>query len=390
MSLNQVKTQLKILHPQDLNPRVCVVVGTRPGIVMFSPIIRELERRGVDFFVLHTGQHYSHNMDGVLFSDLSLKKPKYRLESVQNCRYHGEQTAEMLKGIEEVLLEERPRVVLVGGDANTNLSGALAARKLRLTVAHVESGERSFDWSMPEEHNRVIIDHISDYLFATGEKARGNLLREGVRGRIIISGNPIVDACYENLELARRRDAPKRFNVAPKQFVLVTLHREENTDDRTRLGRALAAVQAIGAELRLPVLMFAHPRTSKRIEELGLAGAIHKSLRIEEPVGYLDFLDLVASAALVCTDSGGVQQEACILKSPTLTLRDNTEWTETIEMGANVLVGVDPRSAVEGALIMIQKHGNWAQPFGDGTAASQIVSTVLNEIARHQPCESYS
>lgn len=379
--MTQGKVQLKILHPEDLNARVCVVIGTRPGIVMFSPIIRELKKCGVDFFVLHTGQHYSHNMDGVLFADLSLTAPKYRLESVQYCKYHGEQTAEMLRGIEKILLDERPRVVLVGGDANTNLAGALAARKLHLTVGHIEAGERSFDWSMPEEHNRVMIDHISDYLFATAEKSRNNLTREAVRGRIVVSGNPIVDACYQNLELARRRCAPERFGAARKQYILVTLHREENTDQPARLKSALNAMHAVGVDLGLPVLLFAHPRTRKRIQELGFAGELGNGLRIEEPAGYLDFLDLLASAALVCTDSGGVQQEACIVKTPALTLRDNTEWTETVDMGANVLVGVDPSAAVAGARIMIRKQGDWAQPFGDGTAAKQIVGTVMDEIA---------
>src|SRR5215469_5276386 len=196
---------LKVLRPDQLESKICVVIGTRPGIVMFSPIIRELERRAVDFFVVHTGQHYSYNMDRVLFEDLGLKEPGCRLETVRFCTYHGEQTAEMLKGVEQILLEHRPKLVLVGGDANTNLAGALAARKLHLKVGHVEAGERSFDWSMPEEHNRVIIDHISDYLFATGEKARANLLREGIRGEIHITGNPIVDACYQNLEIASQR-----------------------------------------------------------------------------------------------------------------------------------------------------------------------------------------
>jgi UDP-N-acetylglucosamine 2-epimerase (non-hydrolysing) len=379
--LSQSKAHLKILHPEDLNPRVCVVIGTRPGIVMFSPIIRQLEQSGTDFFVLHTGQHYSENMDGILFNDLALKRPKYRLESVQFCKFHGEQTAEMLKGIEEILLEERPKFVLVGGDANTNLAGALAARKLQLKVGHVEAGERSFDWSMPEEHNRVIIDHISDYLFATGEKSKSNLMREAIRGTVVVSGNPIVDACYQNLEFARGRQAPERFGVTPKQFVLVTLHREENTDHPSRLKSALAATRAVGEELGMPVIMFAHPRTRKRIDDLGFSSEAGKGMRLEEPVGYLDFLDLLASAALVCTDSGGVQQEACILKTPSLTFRDNTEWTETVELGANILVGVDPAAAVEGARIMIRKQGNWNQPFGDGAAAKHIVDAVLNELA---------
>ena len=372
--------KLKILLPEELRSRVCVVLGTRPGIVMFSPIIRELERRGADFFVIHTGQHYSYNMDRVLFDDLSLKEPSYRLETVQFCSYHGEQTAEMLKGIEQVLLQERPKLVLVGGDANTNLAGALAARKLHLQLGHIEAGERSFDWSMPEEHNRVIIDHISDYLFATGEKARLNLLAESVRGEIFITGNPIVDACYQNLKIARRRHTAEHFGVCDKGYVLVTLHREENTDNAERLKGALDALQAIGHELHLKVLMFAHPRTRRRIEEFGFSATALDGIQIEEAVGYLDFLDLLASAALTCTDSGGVQQEACILKVPTITLRDNTEWTETLEIGANVLVGVDRLAALKGAHKMINAPREWAQPFGDGASARHIIDLVQSRV----------
>lgn len=368
--------RVKVLSPDQLEAKICVVIGTRPGIVMFSPIIRELERRSTDFFVIHTGQHYSYNMDRALFEDLRLKEPDYRLDIVQFCIYHGEQTAEMLRGVEQILLERRPKLVLVGGDANTNLAGALAARKLHLKVGHIEAGERSFDWSMPEEHNRVIIDHISDYLFATGEKARANLLRESIRGEIYVTGNPIVDACYQNLEIAQRRRTPERFGVRAKGYVLVTLHREENTDNAERLSSALDAIQAVGRELGLTVLMFAHPRTRQRIEGFGLSASRLDGVRIEEALGYLDFLDLLASAALVCTDSGGVQQEACILRLPCITLRDNTEWTETIEIGANMLVGVDPHAAVKGARKMIQVSGNWHQPFGDGASARRIADHI--------------
>jgi UDP-N-acetylglucosamine 2-epimerase (non-hydrolysing) len=372
---------LKVLHPDQLESKICVVIGTRPGIVMFSPVIRELEQCTTDFFVIHTGQHYSYNMDRALFEDLKLKEPSHRLETVQFCTYHGEQTAEMLKGIERILLEQRPKIVLVGGDANTNLAGALAARKLHVKVGHIEAGERSFDWSMPEEHNRVIIDHISDYLFATGEKARANLLREGVRGEIFVTGNPIVDACHQNLEIARRRCAPERFGVDAKGYVLVTLHREENTDNAERLSSALEAIEAVGLDLGLTVLMFAHPRTRQRIEGFGLSACRSDCVRIEDPVGYLDFLDLLASAALVCTDSGGVQQEACILRVPAVTLRDNTEWTETLDIGANMLAGVNPQAVVAAARKMVNATREWPQPFGDGAAARHIVEVAQRQLA---------
>jgi len=374
--------QLKILHENELRKKVCVVLGTRPGIVMFSPIIRELERRKLDFFIIHTGQHYSYNMDRRFFEDLKLPEPAYRLDTVRFCRFHGEQTAEMLKGCEQVLLQEKPKLVLVGGDANTNLAGALAARKLHVRVGHVEAGERSYDWRMPEEHNRVMIDHISDYLFATGEKAQANLLREHVRGKIFITGNPIVDACYQNVELARERDTVTKLGVEPRGYILMTLHREENVDNRDRLIGVLEGLRLLADEFGYPILFLVHPRTRKRLKEFDLLEMVKavKGLRLEEPVGYLDFLNLLQSAALVLTDSGGVQQEACILGIPCVTLRENTEWVETLEIGANVLAGVEPEAILRGVERMMKVAGGWSNPFGDGRSAERIIDIIEGEV----------
>jgi UDP-N-acetylglucosamine 2-epimerase (non-hydrolysing) len=375
---------IKVLSDHELRPTVSVIVGTRPGIVMFAPIINALRRHHVRHFVLHTGQHYSPNMDSQFFEDLNLPAPEYKLQNVSTQRTHGGQTAAMLEGIESVLLEQRPRFVLVGGDANTNLAGALAARKLRMAVGHVEAGERSFDWRMPEEHNRRIIDHISDHLFATGQIAVDNLKRESVHGKITVTGNTIVDASLQHLKLAMNRsDALERFALRPGAYALLTTHREENVDFRENLEGALQGVSDAATRSGLPVLFLAHPRTLKRLKEFDLSGwaASLPGIRIADAVGYLDFLNLIARSRLVFTDSGGVQQEACIHRVPCVTLRENTEWTETLEEGANRLAGTEPGRIVRAAEDALGIERNWSVPFGDGRAADYIVDVVRAVIA---------
>lgn len=377
--------KLKILREDELQERVAVVLGTRPGIVMLSPIIRELERRDLEYFVVHTGQHYSPNMDRQFFEDLNLPDPHYKFEHVQHCQYHGEQTAEMLKGCEQVFLKEKPKVVLVGGDANTNLAGALAARKLHIRVGHIEAGERSYDWRMPEEHNRVLIDHISDFLFTTNEKGRQNLQKDGVLGQIFITGNPIVDAVHQNLKIAEEISRIlEAINLEDHNYFVLTLHREENVDIRERLEGVLKGLQEVGTHFQIPIIFPAHPRTLRRLQEFNLlkrAQAV-KHLRIHEAIGYLDFLKLIAHAQLVFTDSGGVQQESCILRVPCVTLRDNTEWTETLEIGANTLAGTDPKRIVAGAEEMVRASRAWPNPFGDGQAAKRILDIIEQELRR--------
>lgn len=377
------KLELKILHEDELKEKVGVVVGTRPGIVMFSPIIRELECRKMDFFVIHTGQHYSYNMDGTFFEELNLKKPQYKFDTVQYCKLHGEQTAEMLKNCEKALIKESPKIVLVGGDANTNLAGALAARKLRIKVGHVEAGERSYDWRMPEEHNRRMIDHISDCLFVTNKKGKENLLKENIQGNIFITGNTIVDAVYQNSRIAEEKSQIlKEFELKSQNYFLLTLHREENVDSKKNLKAALQGIEMVLQKFDKDIIFLAHPRTQNRIKEFNLEERAKniKGLEIKDAVGYLDFLKLLANAELVFTDSGGVQQESCILKVPCVTLRDNTEWVETLDINANILSGVTPQNIVESVEKMLKVNRNWENPFGDGTAAKKIVDIVEQEV----------
>lgn len=375
---------LKILTGSELQKRVAVVIGTRPGIVMFSPIIRELARRQVPFFTIHAGQHYSYNMDRQFFQDLNLPDSDYKLEEVKNCKLHGEQTARMLEGIEKILLQEKPRIVIVGGDANCNLAGALAARKLRIMVAHLEAGERSYDWRMPEEHNRRIIDHISEFLFATNEKSRQNLLKEQVQGEIFITGNPIVDAALQNQRIATEKsDILKRFDLTSKKYFILTTHREENVDSKDNLENIISGMGLVAERIGMPIVFLAHPRTKNRLEQFGLLNRIKgiPNFLLKDAVGYLDFLFLLAKAQLSFTDSGGVQQESCILKRPCVTLRENTEWIETVDSGVNILAGTNPAKILAGAKKMVKFAGPWPQPFGAGKSAAQIVAHLRNKLA---------
>lgn len=371
--------EIKTFQQNELGRQIAMVVGTRPGIVMFAPIIKELRDRRIDHLIIHTGQHYSPNMDGQFFDDLNLPQPDYRIEGVAEKRTHGGQTAKMLEGIESVLMERKPRLLLVGGDANTNLAGALAARKLHIQVGHVEAGERSFDWRMPEEHNRRIIDHVSDYLFTTGEKGKKNLENERVQGKIFITGNTIVDASLQHLEIARQKsDALSRFGVTPQQYGVMTSHREENVDVKENLAGAMKGVADASKKLGIPILFLAHPRTIKRLKEFGLYdwAASLDGLKLSEAVAYMDFLNLLANAGMAFTDSGGVQQEAYIHKVPCVTLRENTEWTETIDNGGNRLAGCVPDVIAAKAVEARDAECSWRPIFGEGDAAKKIVDIV--------------
>jgi UDP-N-acetylglucosamine 2-epimerase (non-hydrolysing) len=378
-------TNLKILAEKDLTDKICVVVGTRPSIIMFSPIIRELERQKLNYFVIHTGQHYSYNMDRKFFEDLELKEPEYKLDTVKNCHFHGEQTAEMLKGTEKILIKEKPKVVLVGGDANTNLAGGLAARKLHIKLGHVEAGERSGDWRMPEEHNRIMLDHISEYLFVTNEKSKKNLVADNVKGEIFITGNPIVDAAYQNLNLAQQKSkALKDYSLDSQSYFLLTLHREENVDNKENLANVIEGMRLVYNRFGRKIIFFAHPRSQRRMREFGLekAATAIKGLEIKDAVGYIDFLFLLKQSLLVLTDSGGVQQESCILRVPCVTLRENTEWTETLDMGANMLSGVLPQRISDCVSSMLESNRTWTNPFGDGKTAVKIIRIIKKDLQK--------
>jgi len=354
--------------------RVAVVLGTRPEIIKMSPIIREFERRGLDYFILHTGQHYSYNLDQVFFDQFNLPRPKYNLEVGSGT--HAEETGRMLIGIERVLLREKPDVVLVEGDTNTVLAGALAAVKLGIAVGHVEAGLRSFDREMPEEINRVLTDHISDFLFAPTEKARENLLREGISDdKIFVTGNTIVDAVFQNLKLINEQsNILNDLGVVDGEYFLVTVHRQENVDNKERFRGILEGLRLVRKEFGFPVIYPIHPRAEKRMKEFDLSA---EDLTLIDPVDYLSFLYLESRARLILTDSGGIQEEACILRVPCVTLRYSTERPETIEVGANVLAGTNPVEIVEKVKFMLDRKREWINPFGDGRAGLRIVEILM-------------
>jgi len=336
-----------------------------------SPVIRELENQHLNYFILHTGQHYSYNMDKVFFKQLKIPEPKYNLNVGSGT--HAEETGKMLIGIENILRAEKPDIILVEGDTNTVLAGALAACKLMIRVGHVEAGLRSYDREMPEEINRLLTDHVSDYLFAPTEKAKENLLKEGIsENKIFITGNTIVDAVLQNIKLAEDKNSP-----LPNEYFLATLHRQENVDNEKRLKNIIKGLELVAKETKTPIIYPIHPRTKKKIVELN----IHvKKIKLLEPLDYLAFLKLLRNTKLVFTDSGGVQEEACILKVPCVTLRYNTERPETLEVGSNVLAGTEPKQILKKAMLMIYAKRNWSNPFGDGQSSKKIVSIIKGRL----------
>lgn len=355
--------------------KLAIVLGTRPEILKLTPVIRACQRRDVPFSLIHTGQHYSDEMDAVFFDVLGLPAPTHNLDVGSGS--HAQQTARMLLELEPLLLDGEFDVVVVQGDTNTVLAGALAASKLDVELAHVEAGLRSFDRQMPEEVNRRLTDHVSDYLFAPTAASKQNLRDEGLPDeRIYVTGNTIVDTVLQNRRLAADRSTVlDDLDVRDREFVLLTAHRAENVDDPERFAGILEGVARFAAERNAVAVYPIHPRARKQLAAFDIA--VPDEIRLIDPLGYLDFLALEDAASLVFTDSGGVQEEACILGTPCVTVRDTTERPETVENGANVLAGVDPDDIVAAARRMVRAVPDWEMPFGDGTAGEQIVSILV-------------
>ena len=363
--------------------RICILLGTRPEIVKMSPIIRECVRRGIDHYTIHTGQHYSYDMDRIFFDQLELEEPRYNLNVGSGP--HGQQTGRMLAGIEKILIEDKPDILLVQGDTNTVLAGALAAAKLNIPIGHVEAGLRSFDRSMPEEVNRVIADHVSDLLFATSVTSQANLLAEGIDERkVIITGNTIVDAVKQNLEISERTVGRTlaSMGLVKGRYVLATLHRQENVDSIERLRSIMVGLEGVSLTLGREVILPMHPRTSKNMASFGLV--VPHGIRIIEPLGFLEFLQLESNASLVLTDSGGVQEESCIFGVPCVTMRSNTERPETVEVGANVIAGVESANIIRCADDMNRNRRQWKCPLGNGDAAHRIIDIISERQAEPQ------
>ncbi len=353
---------------------IAIVVGTRPEIIKMAPVVRACIERGAPFLLLHTGQHYSFELDGVFFRELELPPPHHNLEVGSGSQAY--QIGAIVSAMEPVLARERPDVLLVEGDTNSVLAAGLAAHKLGIRVGHVEAGLRSYDRTMPEEINRILTDHLSDHLFAPTEHARAILRGEGVaESRIHVTGNTVVDELLRQRERARAPGLLARFGVTPGGYALATVHRAENVEHEVRLRGIFAGLAETGRSLGIPVLAALHPRTAQKLDSLGLA--VDGPVRRLPPLGYLEFLGLQAEAALVLTDSGGLQEEACCLKVPCVTLRDNTERPESVEVGANVLAGAESGRIASNTRAMAVKPRDWPNPFGDGRSGARIVDILL-------------
>ncbi len=366
--------------------KILSVVGARPNFMKIAPIVRELLRRGVPHRLVHTGQHYDAAMSGDFFRDLAIPPPEISLGVGSGT--HAEQTAHVMLALEAHLLAERPDVVLVVGDVNSTVAAALTAAKLGIAIAHVEAGLRSFDRSMPEEINRLVTDALADLLFVTEPSGVENLCREGVaQERIHLVGNVMIDTLLAHLPRARALDTPGRLGLVPGGYALVTLHRPSNVDDAEVFAGILGALGQLAR--RVPVIFPVHPRTRKRVEAIGAAGIFREpagplppgatGLWWLPPSGYLEFLALQAAAALVLTDSGGVQEETTALGVPCLTLRANTERPVTVGEGTNIIVGVDPSRIVEAATTILEgrRRPGRVPALWDGHAAERIVAILL-------------
>lgn len=379
--------------------KVVNIVGARPQFIKLAPVLKAIEKHNKDNraqkiqeVLIHTGQHYDYEMSGVFFEELGLKSPDYNLGVGSGL--HGYQTGEMLKRIEEVVLKEKPDLAIVYGDTNSTLAGGLAAAKLHIPLAHVEAGLRSYNRLMAEEHNRVLTDHMSDFLFCPTETSVKNLQNEGFKniinsGKLIqknyrLPGNqevPVVintgdvmyDAVFLYGELAQEKSSIlDKLSLSTKNYALATIHRAENTDSSENLKsifKGLRDISQKGLKMVLPI----HPRTQKRIREIGIET---EGLLLIDPVSYLDMLVLEENAKLIITDSGGVQKEAFFFKVPCITVRDETEWPETVEYGWNMLIGKDLNKIAMKA----SSAGKSGCPYGDGNASDRILWLIINGI----------
>lgn len=363
------------------------VVGARPQFVKLAPFCRAVEEHNrlfpnqqIEHQILHTGQHYDREVAGVFFEQMKIPPAKYNLGTGSGS--HGTQLARMLARMEPILCSQKPDWVVIYGDTNSTLAGALLAARLNLPLAHVEAGCRSGDLSQPEEQNRIIADHFSRVLFVSSERGREALHREGIgvagdplKRRVILVGDILLDALLQNSEGADEDDQMRleEFGLKTKSYYLLTLHRAENTDNAERLSGILQGVSG----LEMPVLFPVHPRTRRVLTERGIS--LNGNLRPVEPQGYLETLTFQRHARKILTDSGGVQKEAFYLGVPCITLRDHTEWVETVEAGANRLVSAD--AAEIRAAATEDRQGNWThfKPYGNGNTAAQIVAELAKE-----------
>ena len=365
--------------------KIATILGTRPEIIKMAPIIDEISKRDIEQIIIHTGQHYDKEMSDNFFNDLEIPLPDYNIQVGSGT--HGKQTGLMMKGIEEVLLDEKPDIVLIQGDTNAVLAGALVASKLHIAVGHVEAGLRSFDMTMPEEINRRVADVCSTMYFIPTEESAINLLAEGFsRKNLLITGNTVVDACFRHLEIAKKRgfeeESLANLDIENMDNILtLTMHRAENVDVKERVINIIDALKELSD---MNVIFPIHPRTKNTLQNFGLFDELNNlnHVHVIKPLGYLDFLQLTSASTLILTDSGGLQEEAITLNVPALTLRYNTERPETVTAGGNILVGSDKDAILKNAIKILNdsefadKMKNAPNPYGLGDSARAAVDAI--------------
>lgn len=368
------------MDQQQNSVRILNIVGARPNFMKIAPIHRLMQTsHRLNATLVHTGQHYDEKMSRIFFHDLNLPEPDIYLGCGSGS--HAQQTGAIMIALERIIQELRPHLVLVVGDVNSTLAAALVASKLQIRIAHVEAGLRSFDRSMPEEINRVVTDCLADFLFVTEESGRQNLIDEGIDpNKIFFVGNVMIDSLMSHLQRAQQSPILNHLGLNHQPYALLTLHRPSNVDDRQTFDRILSALEQIAT--RVPIVFPIHPRSRKMLTQFQFDWRIERAanLRLIEPLGYLDFLQLMRNASLVLTDSGGIQEETTVLGIPCLTLRRNTERPVTVELGTNVLVGMDTDRIVHESFKILDGQSRQGQipPLWDGQAARRIVS-ILEE-----------
>ena len=356
---------------------IAILIGTRPELIKMAPVMRSLTEQKVSFCFIHSNQHYSKQMDEVFIKELKLKKPDFNLHVGSSS--HATQTGRIMEGVEQAIKKAKIQILLVHGDTNTTLGGAIAAKKLQVAVGHVEAGLRSFDYKMPEEVNRTITDRISDLLFAPTDGAKQNLLREGIAEKsIIVTGNTIVDAIKQHKQFANKSIVLKTYGLTAEKFILLTAHRPENVDRKVQLIKLFAAVSHVANKLSLPVVWPLHPRTESKLSQYSLS--VPSEITILPPLSYFDILRLQMASSLILTDSGGIQAEAYVLKKPLITLRDSTERPETLS--ANFLTHLDIKKIDQALVAIKQEKISWGNAFGDGNASEIIVAETKKYLER--------
>ena len=361
-----------------MTTKITLIVGARPNFMKAAPLVRELKRHLDNFepSLIHTGQHYDAKLSDLFFNELQMDPPDIYLNVGSST--HAQQTGRIMVDLEKVWMEAAPDLVVVFGDINSTIAAALVAAKLHIKIAHVEAGLRSFDMTMPEEINRIVTDRLSDYLFVSEQSGLDNLASEGVaKSKVFFTGNIMIDSLVNSLEACEKSTILADYGLEPGRFVVVTMHRPSNVDDPQHLNRLMDLLSEIGQSV--PVIFPCHPRTQKEMAKQGISLSENSSLKIIEPVGYLDFLRLQSQAMFVLTDSGGIQEETTYLKIPCVTMRTNTERPSTIDLGSNILTGPDPdriRPVVKDILNGQHKVGE-IPPLWDGQTAQRIVRNLI-------------